>query len=170
MIVESMKEAVDPSDLFVLYKQYSGGGGIWLMRELDSSEPDYKDILAISECMAAEGHEVKVLRAVHYKDPLYRKVYGNLIGTRYYRKCPDLIIDNNYVEYESYKTNHPKRAFHNMLHNGLAQSDSIIIRQCDLSDGYIYYQICGYIKKGIPVSNVWIYDGRKVRVIYNTVG
>ena len=48
---------------------------------------------------AEQGHEVKVLRAFHYKDPLYREVYGELIGTRYYRKCPDLLVDGEFVEY-----------------------------------------------------------------------
>ena len=89
----------DNSELFVLYKQVPGGGEIWLMLGLETTDSDYKDILSISECLAAEGHKVKVLHAVHYKDPLYKVVFGELIGTRYYRKCPDLLVDGEYVEY-----------------------------------------------------------------------
>ena len=76
-------------DLFVLYKQYPSGGKIWLMLGLETTGSDYNDILAIANCLAKEGHEVKVLHAVHYKDPIYREVFGELIGTKYYRKCPD---------------------------------------------------------------------------------
>ena len=143
-------------DLFVLYKQYPSGGKIWLMLGLETTGSDYDDILAIANCLAESGHEVKVLHAVHYKDPLYRKVFGELIGTKYYRKCPDLFIDGNFVEYESFTSDQPKNAFRNMLHNGLTQSDSVILRHCNLTDGYMLQQIQGKMKNGIPVSRVWI--------------
>ena len=68
---------VDSCDPFVLYKWYPGGGTIWLMLGLDDSGSDYDDIMAIADCLAKCGHEVKVLHEVHYKDPLYRKVYGD---------------------------------------------------------------------------------------------
>lgn len=159
------------SELFVLYKQYSNSGKIWLMLGLDTTGSDYNDIIMIAECLAKDGHEVKVLHAVHYKDPLYRAVFGDLIGTRYYRKCPDLIVDGEYVEYESYRTDQPKKAFRNMLHNGLSQSERIIIRKCNVTDGYILHQVQGYIQNNIPVSEVWIFNGEEVKLLYkNTEG
>ena len=136
------------------------------MLGLETTDSDYKDILSISECLAAEGHKVKVLHAVHYKDPLYKVVFGELIGTRYYRKCPDLLVDGEYVEYESYTTNNPKNAFRNIMHHGLSQSDSIIIRQCSLTDGYMLRQIRGAIKEGEAISSVGIYNGVSVRPLY----
>ena len=157
-------------DLFVLYKQYRSGGKIWLMLGLDTAGSDYEDILAIANCLADSGHEVKVLHAVHYKDPLYREVFGELIGTRYYRKCPDLLVDGCFVEYESFRSDRPKNAFRNMLHNGLAQSDMIIIRDCHLTDGYMVQQICGQMQYGVPVSVVWVFNGETVRLLYNTEG
>lgn len=157
-------------DLFVLHRQYPGGGKVWLMPSLEQIHSDYYDILAIANYLAEEGHEVKMLHAIHYKDSLYRRIYGNLIGTRYYRKCPDLLVDGDYYEYESYKTDHPKRAFRNMLHNGLAQSANIIIHHCDLTDGYMLQQIHGQVKNGVPVANVWIFNGKTVRQLYNTEG
>jgi hypothetical protein len=160
----------DSCDLFVFYKQYPSGGKIWLMLGLETTGSDYNDILAIANCLADRGHEVKVLHAVHYRDPLYRAVFGELIGTRYYRKCPDLLVDGVFVEYESFKSDQPKNAFRNMLHNGLAQSDNIIIRQCNLTDRYMYQQIRGQSQKGYSVSNVWIFDGKEVRLLYNTEG
>lgn len=161
----------DSCDLFVLYEQYPNGGKIWLMLGLEKTTgSDYDDILTIARFLAKSGHEVKVLHAIHYKDPLYREVFGELIGTRYYRKCPDLLVDGIFVEYESYKTDQPKKAFRNMLHNGLAQSDNIILRQCNLTVGYMSQQIHGQILDGIPVSSVWIFNGKEVRLLYNTEG
>ena len=64
----------------------------------------------------------------------------------------------------------PSLAFRNMLHNGLSQSERIILRHCFLTDGYMSQQIRGQINNGVPVSCVWIFDGSEVRVLYNTEG
>ena len=137
-----------------------------MMLGLDNSSSDYDDLLAIAKCLAENGHDVKILHAVHYKDPLYQVVFGDLIGTRYYRKCPDLLVDDDLVEYESYTTDQPKRAFRNMIHNGLAQSDKVIIRHCNLTDGYMAQQIRGQVQNGVQVFCVWIFDGVSIRVLY----
>ena len=161
---------IDSSELFVLYKQYESGGKIWLMLGLSNTDSDYDDILKIAECLAIEGHEVKILRAVHYKDPLYNLIFGELEDTRYYRKCPDLWVDGFYVEYESYSTPLPRNAYRNMLHNGLAQSDCIIIRHCNLTDGYMIRTLRGHIHNGVAVSKVWIFNGENLRLLYKTEG
>lgn len=140
------------------------------MLGLETTGSDYNDILAIANCLADRGHEVKVLHAVHYKDPLYREVFGELRGTRYYRKCPDLLVDGEFVEYESYKSNHPKNAFRNMLHNGLTQSDSVILRHCNLTDGYMMRKILSKREKGVAISMVSIFDGQELRTLYKTEG
>ena len=147
-------EMDEASELFVLYKQYSNNGKIWLMLGLDTTGSDYYDILAIAECLAKEGHEVKVLHA----------------GKRPGNATVHLLVDGEYVEYESYKTDQHKKAFRNMLHNGLSQSERIILRHCFLTDGYMSQQIRGQINNGVPVSCVWIFDGSEVRVLYNTEG
>ena len=96
--------------------------------------------------------------------------FGELIGTKYYRKCPDLLVDGSFVEYESYTSDQPKNAFRNMLHNGFAQSERVIIRHCGLTDGYMVQQILGQIRNGVLVTSVWIFNGREVRPLYNTEG
>ncbi len=161
---------MEECDLFVLYKDYPIGGKIWMMLGLETSGSDYYDILAIAEYLAKNGHEVKILRAVHYKDPIYQEVFGELIETRYYRKCPDLLVDGVFVEYESYTTTQPKNAFRNMLHGGLAQSDCIIIRHCNLTDGYMLRTIRGYIKNGYAITSILIFDGKSLRRLYKTEG
>ena len=161
---------IDDCDLFVLYKQFPSGGTIWRMLGFDETGADYEDILAVADCLAESGHVVKILHAVHYKDPLYRKVFGELIGTRYYRKCPDLLVDGEFVEYESYTSNQPKNALRNMLHNGLSQSDSVIIRQSNLTDGYMLRAIQGYLQNGFSISKIQLFNGQYIRTLYKTEG
>ena len=161
---------IDDCDLFVLYKQFPSGGTIWRMLGFDETGADYEDILAVADCLAESGHEVKILHAVHYKDPLYRKVFGELIGTRYYRKCTDLLVDGEFVEYESYTSNQPKNALRNMLHNGLSQSDSVIIRQSNLTDGYMLRAIQGYLQNGFSISKIQLFNGQYIRTLYKTEG
>ena len=162
---------VDSCDPFILYKQYPSGGKVWLMLGLVSSGSDYDDILAIAKCMAEKGHEVKVLHAVHYRDPLYRVVYGKLIGTRYYRKCPDLLLDGELYEYESYVRPWTKRKLSNMLTNGLRQSERVII---DDREGTSIRQIARAVQSRLNVNatirEVWIFDGIEVINIYKNTG
>ena len=84
---------IDDCDLFVLYKQFPSGGTIWRMLGFDETGADYEDILAVADCLAESGHEVKILHAVH-----------------------------------------------------------------------------GQIQNGVPILGIWIFDGKKVKVIYNTEG
>ena len=160
----------DSGGLFVLSKQYPNGGKIWLMLGIDTSDSDYDDIFVVANCFAGMGHEVKILHAVHYKDPLYREVFGELTGTKYYRKCPDLLVDGDFYEYESFTSADPKNAFRNMLHNGLMQSNNIIIRHCGLTDGNMLRKIISKKKKGTPISKVWLFDGNELRCLYKTEG
>lgn len=161
---------VDFEELFVPILEHGSGGRVFRMMNLDSSQSDYHDLLRIASRFAAAGHVVHLLSPVHYKDPLYVKVFGELIGSRYYRKCPDLLVDDEYVEYESFKTDDSRNAFRNMLHNGLAQSDRVVLRHCNLTEGYMRRMIYGKISKGIPVHAVWIWDGENLRLLYKTEG
>ena len=158
---------MDVCEQFVLYKDYPRGGKIWLMLGLDTSGLDYNDLICIAECFAEKGHEVKVLHAVHYKDPIYREVFRELIGTRYYRKCPDLMVDGDLFEYESYVRPWNKRKLSNMLTNGLRQSDKIII---DNREGTGVRQIKRAIQSRLyvnaTITEVWMYDGNNVVEVY----
>lgn len=156
--------------LFVLLKDYCEEGAVWVMRGLDQSHSDFIDLLEIARIMAMNGHQVVLLQSVHYKDPLYRAVYGDLYGSKYYRKCPDLLIDGKFFEYESFVTTNPKNALRNMLHNGLAQSDHLIIKDCNLSDGYILRSLRGLTQVGVDINEIWIYNEKTLRLIYKTEG
>jgi len=160
----------DSSGVFVLYKQYPSGGKIWLMNGLKSTSPDYKDIMAIAINFAKNGHEVKILRAIHYKDPLYRLVFSILIGSRYYRKCPDLLIDGCFYEYESYDRPFKSRKISHMLKRGAEQASHIIIdNNKGASDRFIINMIENRLKdrnfRG-DIEEVYVYEKGTVRMVF----
>lgn len=75
-----------------------------------------------------------------------------------------------FYEYESFLTTNPKNALRNMLHNGLAQSDRLIIKDCYLSDGYILRSVRGLTQVGVDIKEIWIYHEKTLRLIYKTEG
>ena len=161
---------VDSCDPFVLFKQYPSGGKILQMKGIDASRSDYKDILTIAIFLAKGGHEVIVLHAVHYKDPLYGLVYGDLIGTRYYRKCPDLLVDGHYFEYESYDRPFKSRKISHMLKRGAEQASRIIIdNNKGASDRFIINMIQSRLNdrnyRG-EIEEVYVYEKGSVRRLY----
>ena len=153
--------------LFFLKTQYDNGGAVWIMSGLDLSKPDSPDLLHIADCFARMGSIVAIPMPMHFKSDSYANVYGCLIGTKYERKCPDLIVDGRFYEYESYVRPWNKRKLSNMITNGLRQSDRIII---DSRDGGSLRQIMRAIRSlmnvNAQISEVWIYDGDGVIDIY----
>ena len=86
----------DMEELFTIYKAFEGGGTIYLMSGLDKSKPDFKTLLTLATLFAREGHQVKILTDCHFKSSEYQMVFGQLNGTKYERKCPDMLIDEKY--------------------------------------------------------------------------
>ena len=112
---------------FILYKAFPSGGKVSLMTGLDKTSSDYDDLISIACCFARKGKDVRILAPIHYKDPVYRQVFGSLIGTEYERKCPDLLIDGVFFEYESYRRPFSARKICHMVRRGSEQSERIII-------------------------------------------
>ena len=143
------------------------GGSVRLMDGLDMYKPDSVDLIHIADCFARMGCKVVVLHPVHFKSPDYAAIFGPLIGTKYERKCPDLMIDGNFYEYESFVRPWAKRKLSNMITDGLRQSDRIIL---DNRDGASYRQIMRSIRARLninaQITEVWIYDGDSVVDIY----
>ena len=144
-----------------------GVGTVRIMDSLDLSKPDSTDLLHIAESFARMGCEVVILHPIHFKDPEYAMVYGPLLGTKFERKCPDLMIDGQFYEYESYVRPWSKRKLSNMITDGLRQSDRIIL---DNRSGVSFRQIIRSIRSRLNINaqieEVWIYDGDSVIDIY----
>jgi hypothetical protein len=112
--------------LFKSYKKFENGGKIELIDGYNKKS-DHKDLISISRFFAQNGDSVKITTDIHFKDEKYKDVFGALIGTKYERKCPDLIINGKFYEYESYIPPFKKDKIGGMLGKGLKQSPNIII-------------------------------------------
>ena len=154
--------------LFRTRKTFGNGGTVSIMRGMKENRRDYKDILTISLLFAKEGKQVKILSETHYKSPEYGIVFGSLIGTKYERKCPDLLIGDYFYEYEGYERPWNKRKIGNMLSHGLRQADRIIIdNNKGASDRYIRKAIIARLKIGSRISEVWIYEKGIVKLFFS---
>ena len=54
-----------------------------------------------------------------------------------------------------------------VLDTGLAQSDSVIIRNCGLTDGYMIRKVLSKIEKGVPISSIWISFTKFSHIFFN---
>ena len=131
------------------------------------TQADYKIVKNIGIEFARLGKEVEATPVVHFKSTEYHTIYESLIGTKYYRKCPDLLIDGQFYEVETYTPPFSKNKVRNMLKKGLLQSSQIIINNTKgASDRYIKKLIHDRIDKGQTISEVWLYEKGKIRLLY----
>lgn len=153
---------------FTVYKKFKNGGEVRIYNEVDKKASDYKDHLTIATNQAKEGKVAEVMPRIHYKDEGYKELYGDLIGTNYERKCPDLRINGVFYEFESFVPPFKLRKISNMISNGLKQSSRIIINNNNtgVSDGYILRSIYGRIKEDINIEEVWVLEKKKIRIVY----
>ena len=160
---------------FIVYKSFSEGGRVYLMSGLSKSNPDYNDLLSIACFFAKKGKTVHVLSPIHYKDPGYHTVFGALIGTMYYRKCPDLLIDGEFYEYESYERPFEMEKIERMISRGAKQASDIVIdiRGSSTTKKVVNNKILklkGQKSFSYVIDSVWIYDGEKVEQVYKNRG
>jgi len=155
------------TELFSLIKSFAGGGKIFLMKGIDKNKPDYNSILTVATLFAREGHEVKILTSCHYKSPEYNIVFGNLFGTKYERKCPDLLIDGKFYEYEGFEKPWNRRKIKNMLAHGLLQANRIIIDNTKgAADRIIRKAIMARLRIGTIIDEVWLYEKGNKRLFF----
>jgi hypothetical protein len=154
---------------FILFKAFPNGGRIEIMDRF-VKKSDYDDLLAIALFFAQQGKIVLIPTEVHFKDAKYKQIFGNLIGTVYERKCPDLIIDGEFYEYESFIPPFKKEKISNMLSVGLKQSSRIIINNNEgAGDSFIQRYIFNRIMEENflwNIDEVWVFEKGKVRLLY----
>lgn len=144
-----------------------GKGTIIIPKYVNSSDNDYKKLIQIAEHFALKGSNIvltpKMKRPLEFE---YSKYYKSLIGTKYEGKCPDLNIDGKWYEHEGFVSLNPKNAFRNMLNDGLAQSDRIIIDKPNLTEAFMKRGIYNRITNGAEIKEVWIRDGKHIYPLY----
>lgn len=144
-----------------------GKGTIEVSHLVDRRDGDFERLMAVARHFASGGAHValtpKMTRPPKFD---YDYVYGSLRGTRYDGKCPDLKIGEYWYEHEGFTTDNPKRAFRNMLNDGLKQSDRLIIDKPDLTDAYMKRVIWQRLKDGHPITEVWLNENGRLRLLY----
>jgi len=151
----------------MMYKKFESGGKIEIIDGY-RKKADHRDLVSIARFFAKQGGNVKITTDIHFKDARYREVFGGLIGTKYERKCPDLIIDGKFYEYENYKPPFKKEKISNMLSQGIKQSSRIIINNNKGTTHRIIrrniYNRVVFEKQNI--DEVWLYEKGEIIQLY----
>ncbi|MDR0833059.1 MAG: hypothetical protein LBN93_02580 [Candidatus Symbiothrix sp.] len=153
---------------FTRLKAFPNGGRIYIMDGF-IKKSDYEDLLTIAYFFAQQGHVVQIPTEVHYKDEKYKRIFGNLTGTIYERKCPDLIIDGVFYEYESFVPPFKKEKIRHMISKGLQQASRVIIKNGGADDNFIQKCILNRINEKIfryQIDEVWVFEEGTFRVLY----
>lgn len=153
---------------FKLENAFANGGKLYVHPDADKIKNDYKAIKRIGLAFAKLGHEVKITPREHYKSEEYKQIYGALIGTRYYKKCPDFSVDNVFYEYEGFEKPWSKKKVSRMLSHGLVQSPRVVIDNTNgCSDRFIRKTVMARKNlKNNKLEEVWIYEKGYIRLFY----
>ena len=134
-----------------------GKGEVKISHLVNSEDTDYQKLVQVAEFFAKDGATAtltpKMSRPPKFQ---YECVYKSLVGTKYEGKCPDLNIDGKWYEHEGFTSSNPKNAFRNMMHDGLRQSNRLIIDRPDLTERYMRRSIVGRIERGEDIKEVWL--------------
>ena len=161
-------EESDMENGFIRIKTFLNGGYVAEHEAVDRSKKDYGPIRSIAYRFAEMGKKVSILPVMHHKSEGYRNIFGRLTGTKYERKCPDLIVDEVFYEYEGYRRPWNRRKIKNMLAHGVMQSSFLII---DNTKGGADRLIRGAISRKNKIdpaalNEVWIYEKGHIRLFF----
>jgi len=155
---------------FKTVKTFKNGGIFKEHISIDKKQSDYIIIKNIGIEFARLGKSVEVTPVLHYKSYEYAIIYGTLQGTKYYRKCPDLLIDGQFYEFENYIPPFKKKKISNMINKGSIQSSRIIINNNKgASDRYIRRNIFERLQDknfDRDINELWLYEKGKIRLLY----
>ena len=142
-----------------LFEYYPSTGIIEIYNCVNRTESDFISLLNICRFFAKQGKHCIILpKSLHYKSKEYYDVFGNLLGTKYERKCPDLLIDGKFYEYEGCVSNNTITTFRNMILRGLKQSDRVVIDDCGVNYRWAQRYLLTKVKAGNVISEVWILE------------
>lgn len=147
---------------------YYGKRVVEISQFTNINEDDFQEIMETAILFSKFESNVKIMPHITKSSKFeYDSEFGSLKGTPYHGKCPDLLINGNWYEFESFKTSNSKRAFKNMLNRGLKQSDRIIIKKPNnLSDHYMRKNIDFRIKNGQNITEIWLKESSNLRCFY----
>ena len=139
-----------------IIKRYKNGGTIETCIGFKYEGADYSRVYACCKHFAKQGKRTVILPKIHKKDPLYKEIYGDLIGTKYENKCPDFLVGNKFYEHEGFISKNQKNVFRNMISRGIKQSSRIVIDDCGVPWRWAEKNIRRRIEQGTKISEVWV--------------
>ena len=156
--------------MFKTYKQYENGGKILVPNNIDKKASDYKHLISIAIFFAKEGKTVRLNPVLHFKSDEYKQIFGSLTGTLYECKCPDLLINSLFYEFESYIPPYKKRKMANMISHGTKQSSHIIINNNKgASDRFIRRSVFDRLDDKnfrYDIEELWVYEKGNLRLLF----
>jgi len=162
-IVESLSDYSG----YTKVKKFSNEGELFTHKLADKSAKDYKFVKSVGLEFARTGAKVRATPRVHFKSDEYKDIYGSLIGTKYERKCPDLLINGKFYEVESFEKPWKKQKVRKMLSHGALQSSRLIIDNTKgCSDRFIRRSIYDRLHVGTIIEEVWLYEKGKLRKLF----
>ena len=151
----------------VIVKSFQNGGEVKIYSRVDIASSDFKDVMRCAEFFAKKGERVEILPKIHHKDNLYTQIFGDLVGTKYAGKCPDLKVNGKFYEYEGFTSKNRKNALRNMLKHGHKQSSRLIIDDCGHEIWYYKKRVNDYIRdKNKTVIELWLLKDDGLTRIY----
>ncbi len=137
-----------------------GKGHVKIHPLVEVTDTDFKKLQQVAEYFASKGHTVELTPKMSRPSKFdYDCVYHSLVGTKFEGKCPDLRIDGVWYEHEGFITKNPKRAFGNMMADGLVQCNRIIIDRPPLTEHFMKRSIANRIhREGQDIKEVWILE------------
>lgn len=160
---------------------FPSGGSVQVYNVGKYNPSDYNDLVDIAMIRAErDGARVQILPAIDsIEDPNYARLFPELLGTEYERKCPDFRIitqeDNGrtLVEYETYKKDEPFEVgkVTRMIKKGSEQARNIIIdtRGTSMTVRGVRRRIEKLLQQksfNRVIDSVWMYDGENVTMAY----
>jgi len=150
--------------MIITLKEYENGGKIDVYDLVDQNASDFDNVFACCEYFAQQGKYVLITPSFSgdvFRNPDYLLIYASLMGTPYWGKCPDFLVDGIWYEHEGYDetknlTAWKKRAstFCKMMTRGIKQSDRLIFEDCGVSRQYIKRNIYNRIHFSKPKQNI----------------
>jgi SPP1 gp7 family putative phage head morphogenesis protein len=146
-----------------LLKEFKNGGKINTSNLINASASDYKDVLKCCEYFAKKGSVTEILPTVNINSPLYKEIYGDLIGTAFEGKCPDFAVDGLFYELEGFDG---VGNYSNMLKRGLKQSSKVILKSTIETDKHLKKLIKFSLNEGKKIEEVWILKDGELSLFY----
>lgn len=141
----------------VVINEFKSGGKILQSGLVNTELSDYLDVKKCCEYFAKKGSITEVLPTVDFENPLYKEIFGDLIGTKFERKCPDFKVDGLFYELEGFEGEVKANKISNMLSRGLKQSARIVLKDDGSTLNHTKKIINFSKKEGKLIKEVWIY-------------